>query len=97
MQSTPRFAARRLFGCLWLIGFGGCAYGNYGFVIAKHTVTGTAEVVDIYSFGAQARTIGYDRGGTIGYRRASYVFPNGKWHSYLISCWLALPQRGSKQ
>ena len=72
---------RRLLGCLWVIGFSGCAYGNYGFILAKHTFTRTAEVVDIYSFGAQARTIDFDRGGTIGYRRTSYVYPRDSEHS----------------
>lgn len=74
-HSRYGLSLRQILSCLWIVGFGGCAYGNNGFILAKHTFTRTAEVVDIYSFGAQVRTIDYDRGATFGYRRASYVYP----------------------
>src|SRR5690349_4972852 len=72
---------RQVLGYLCIAGFGGCAYGNNGFIVARHTLTRTAEVVDIYSFGAQVRSTDFDRGATIGYRRASYVYPLGEERS----------------
>jgi hypothetical protein len=53
----------------------GCSVGNYGTLLARYTYTDTAVVLDSYTIGLQLRPQGPDGGLSLGYRRASYVFP----------------------
>lgn len=61
---------------LALIIMAGCAVGNYGPTLwTKYTYTPTATVVEVRVLGLHARTDPFDRGATLGYRNAIYVFP----------------------
>ncbi|MCE9610735.1 MAG: hypothetical protein K8R23_11125 [Chthoniobacter sp.] len=53
----------------------GCACGRYGTVAARRTLTKTAEVIDVYGFGALLRPGGVDGGFTLGWRHATYIGP----------------------
>lgn len=71
----------------------GCTIGNYGSLLTRYTHTDTATVMDIYSLGAQVRTFKPDRGATLGYRRATYIFvkENRGEHKQNNSCFLSIP------
>lgn len=53
----------------------GCACGRYGTVAARRTLTQTAEVIEVYGFGALLRPGGVDGGFTLGWRHATYICP----------------------
>lgn len=53
----------------------GCACGRVGTLAARRTVTPTAEVIDVFGFGALLRPGGFDAGFTLGWRHATYIFP----------------------
>lgn len=53
----------------------GCACGRVGTLAARRTLTASAEVVDVYGFGALLRPGGVDGGGTLGWRHATYIYP----------------------
>lgn len=53
----------------------GCACGRYGTVVARRTLTPTAEVIEVYGFGALLRPGGVDGGFTLGWRHATYICP----------------------
>jgi hypothetical protein len=74
---TPTRAISRWLLAVLAIAFAqsGCAVGPFGTIIARRTVANGAEIVDTYAFGALARPLGVDRGLTLGYRHASYLYP----------------------
>jgi hypothetical protein len=53
----------------------GCAYGRFGTLAARRTLTPNAEVIDVYGVGALLRTGGVDGGFTFGWRHATYIYP----------------------
>lgn len=61
-----------LLACFFL---GGCAYGRFGTLVARQTLTSTAQVVEVYGFGVLVRPTAYDGGVSLGYRRATYIYP----------------------
>jgi len=54
---------------------GGCAIADYGTLAGRYTYTPDALVLDVYSVGAQVRTLAKDRGATLGFRRSTYIIP----------------------
>ena len=56
----------------------GCACGRLGTLAQRRTVTGNAEVIDMYGVGALLRVGGVDGGFTFGWRHATYVYPRLK-------------------
>lgn len=53
----------------------GCTCGRFGTLAARRTLTGSAEVIDVYTMGAMLRPGGVDGGFTFGWRHATYIFP----------------------
>lgn len=53
----------------------GCACGRYGTLAARHTITSSADVIDVYGVGALLRPKGVDGGLTLGWRHATYIYP----------------------
>lgn len=71
-----RLPIRRLFACAALaLACSGCAIGNHGTLLARRTVAGGAEILDVYAFGLLIRPGGFDAGISLGYRHATYIFP----------------------
>ena len=56
----------------------GCACGRFGTLAQRRTVTGNAEVIDVFGVGALLRVGGVDGGFTVGWRHATYVYPRLK-------------------
>lgn len=53
----------------------GCACGHLGTLAQRRTITGNAEVIDVYGIGALLRPWGVDGGFTFGWRHATYIYP----------------------
>src|SRR6187401_341229 len=53
----------------------GCAYGRFGTLAARRTITPNAEVIDVYGVGALLQPLGVDGGFTFGWRHATYIYP----------------------
>lgn len=53
----------------------GCACDRVGTLVARQTLTATAEVVEVTGWGVLLRPTKYDGGLSIGYRRATYIYP----------------------
>lgn len=80
-RNPPRIISRKmthllrcaaLFACVL---FAGCACGRVGTLATRQTLTPTAEVVEVYGFGALLRPTPHDGGLSLGYRRATYIYP----------------------
>ena len=54
---------------------GGCACGRIGTLAARRTITASAEIIDVYAFGALLRPRAVDGGFTLGWRHATYIYP----------------------
>lgn len=78
MHATPR-ELRTLLLVAALATLSGCAVGSSGVVSARHTRTPSAHVIDVYTFGLHVRPSAFDRGATLGYRHATYIYPSGGW------------------
>ena len=52
-----------------------CACGRVGTLVARQTLTPTAEVVEVTGLGVLLRPTPYDGGLSIGWRRATYIYP----------------------
>jgi hypothetical protein len=65
-----RFTA--LLSCLCMAG---CAFGRLGTLVARRTLTQTAEVVEVFGCGLLLRPTRHDGGVSIGFRRATYIYP----------------------
>ena len=52
-----------------------CACGRFGTLAQRRTITGDAEVSDVYGVGALLRMQGVDGGFTLGWRHATYIYP----------------------
>ena len=63
---------------LLLLALPGCACGRYGTVVARRTLTPTAEVVEVYGVGALLRPWACDAGLSLGWRHATYVYPRAE-------------------
>jgi hypothetical protein len=74
----------------------GCTFGNYGSLVTRYTQTETATIMDVYSVGLQMRTDQLDRGATLGYRRASYIYirDSNIDSSKDKNCWLSFNSEG---
>ena len=55
--------------------FAGCACGRFGTLAARRTITGNAEVIDVYAVGALLRPQAVDGGFTLGWRHVTYIYP----------------------
>lgn len=53
----------------------GCACGRFGTLAQRRTITGNAEVIDVYGVGAFLRPWGVDGGFTFGWHHATYIYP----------------------
>lgn len=53
----------------------GCTCGGVGTLVARRTLTPSAEVVEVYTVGLQLRSTAFDGGATAGWRRAIYFYP----------------------
>ena len=76
MKLLSRSGISGVFLAVFLFGQAGCAVGNYGTLVSRTTYTETAKVVDVYALGAYLRPAEMDRGFTLGYRKATYIYPN---------------------
>lgn len=76
---TPRAATSRLLLLTSLLAvsaaMSGCACGRLGTHVARQTLTPTAEVVEVTGWGVLLRPTKYDGGLSIGWRRATYIYP----------------------
>ena len=71
----PRWIAPAVVAAVCICFASGCACGRFGTLVARRTFTRTAEVVDVYGFGALLRPAGSDAGISLGWRHATYVYP----------------------
>ena len=53
----------------------GCACGRFGTLVARRTLTPTAEVVKVSGWGLLLRPAEVDAGLSLGYREATYIYP----------------------
>lgn len=51
-----------------------CACGRLGALVARQTLTPTADVLEVAGWGVLLRPTKYDGGVSIGYRRATYIY-----------------------
>lgn len=76
---NSRFSLRSSAGvvitCAAMSAMGGCACGRVGTLVARETLTPTAEVVEVTGCGVLLRPTKFDGGLSVGYRQATYVYP----------------------
>ena len=72
---TPGLRVGRWMTLLLFLPLAGCACGNYGTLIARRTLTPTAEVVKVSGWGLLLRPAETDAGLSLGYRQATYIYP----------------------
>jgi hypothetical protein len=58
-----------------IMALSGCACGRLGTLVARQTLTPTAEVLEITGWGLLLRPTKYDGGLSLGYRHATYIYP----------------------
>ena len=68
-HSMPLIAAMVVLLCA------GCACGRVGTLASRRTITGSADIIDVYAFGALLRPQAVDGGFTLGWRHATYIYP----------------------
>ena len=72
---TPVIRAARGIALLSSLSLAGCAYGHFGTLVARRTLTPTAEVVKVAGWGLLLRPAEADAGLSLGYRQATYIYP----------------------
>ena len=75
IPKTPGLRVGRWMTLLLFLPLAGCACGHYGTLIARRTLTPTAEVVKVSGCGLLLRPADADAGLSLGYRQATYIYP----------------------